>query len=263
MSNESRVLDVFGPNLVIESNGPVGVAGPLAYQLYSVTDKGAKWQQALHGSGLSSMEASHTLEIQTGSKNKQGQISYMAMAHNGDMCMTTENGWIRIHGQNIVLDASNEILLQGAKVTLGNAKGTTEQTEILGEKIRFLNKLESYGKLGMRFCKEIIKNVSGKYKSPLTLAKIGKDIDELDGKIELIGMTHLELKPITDMFSKRKENHIGNDIVLLGRESLNGYQLLKSETKRMIEILLEHEQEISKYLIYNTHNSMSVAVPGR
>ena len=133
MSNESRVLDVFGPNLVIESNGPVGVAGPLAYQLYSVTDKGAKWQQALHGSGLSSMEASHTLEIQTGSKNKQGQISYMAMAHNGDMCMTTENGWIRIHGQNIVLDASNEILLQGAKVTLGNANGTTEQTEILGE----------------------------------------------------------------------------------------------------------------------------------
>ena len=135
MSNESRVLDVLGPNLVIESNGPVGVAGPLAYQLYSVTDKGAKWQQALHGSGLSSMEASHTLEIQTGSKNKQGQISYMAMAHNGDMCMTTENGWIRIHGQNIVLDASNEILLQGAKVTLGNANGTTEQTEILGEKI--------------------------------------------------------------------------------------------------------------------------------
>ena len=133
--SESRVLDVFGPNLVIETNGPVGLGGPIAYQLYAVTDKGAKWQQVLHGSGLASMEADHTLEIQTGKKNKKEHISYMAMAHNGDMCMTAENGWIRIQGSNIVLNADNEILLQGKRVTLGNADGSTTQTEILGNKI--------------------------------------------------------------------------------------------------------------------------------
>jgi|TARA_Y200000002_G_scaffold27024_1_gene20324 hypothetical protein len=133
--SESRVLDVFGPNLVIESNGPVGLGGPIAYQLYAVTDKGAKWQQALHGSGLASMEADHTLEIQTGKKNKKEHISYMAMAHNGDMCITAENGWVRIQGSNIVLNADNEILLQGKRVTLGNADGSTSQTEILGNKI--------------------------------------------------------------------------------------------------------------------------------
>ena len=135
MGSESRVLDVFGPNLVIESNGPVGLGGPIAYQLYATTDKGAKWQQAFHGSGLSSMEASHTLEIQTGKKNKKQSISYMAMAHNGDMCMTAENGWVRIQASNIVLNADNEILLQGKRVTLGNADGSTSQTEILGSKI--------------------------------------------------------------------------------------------------------------------------------
>ena len=135
MGSESRVLDVFGPNLVIESNGPVGLGGPIAYQLYATTDKGAKWQQALHASGLSSMEASHTLEIQTGKENKKEHVSYMAMAHNGDMCMTAENGWIRIQGSNIVLNADNEILLQGKRVTLGNADGSTTQTEILGNKI--------------------------------------------------------------------------------------------------------------------------------
>ena len=133
--SDSRVLDVFGPNLVIESNGPVGLGGPIAYQLYSVTDKGAKWQQALHASGLASMEADHTLEIQTGKKNKKQSISYMAMAHNGDMCMTAENGWVRIQASNIVLNADNEILLQGKRVTLGNADGSTSQTEILGSKI--------------------------------------------------------------------------------------------------------------------------------
>ena len=135
MSNEARVLDSFGPNLVIETNGPVGVGGGFAYQLYSVTDKGAKWQQALHASGLASMESDHTLEIQTGRKNKKDHISYMAMAHNGDMCMTASNGWIRIQGQNIVLDASNEILIQGKRVTLGNADGSTSQTVLIGNKI--------------------------------------------------------------------------------------------------------------------------------
>ena len=133
--SEARVLDVFGPNLVIETNGPVGLGGPIAYQLYAVNDKGAKWQQALHGSGLASMEADHTLEIQTGKKNKKQSISYMAMAHNGDMCMTSENGWVRIQASNIVLNADNEILLQGKRVTLGNADGSTSQTEILGSKI--------------------------------------------------------------------------------------------------------------------------------
>tara|TARA_R100000353_G_scaffold4735_1_gene6888 strand:- start:98 stop:697 length:600 start_codon:yes stop_codon:yes gene_type:complete len=133
--SESRVIDCFGPNFLIETNGPVGVAGPVTYQMYAVTDKGAKWQQALHGSGLATMESDHTLEIQTGIKNKEGQISYMLMAHNGDLAMTTENGWVRIHGQNIVLDASNEILLQGAKVTVGNADGSTETMELYGKKI--------------------------------------------------------------------------------------------------------------------------------
>ena len=115
MGSEARVLDAFGPNLVIKSNGPVGLGGPIAYQLYATTDKGAKWQQALHGSGLSSMEASHTLEIQTGKENKKGSISYMAMAHKGDMCMTAANGWITIYGKNIALEASEELLLQGKK----------------------------------------------------------------------------------------------------------------------------------------------------
>ena len=138
MSNsksESRVLDVFGPNLVIETNGPVGVAGPVAYQLYSVTDKGMKYQQALHGSGLATIEADGTLEIQTGFKNKSGAISYMAMAHKGDMCMTAEDGWIRLYGQNIVLEAANELVLEGAKITLGNVDQTTDTTQILGRRI--------------------------------------------------------------------------------------------------------------------------------
>ena len=130
--NDARVLDVFGPNFLIETNGPVGVGGGVAYQIYSVNDKEYKWQQALHQSGLATMEADGSLEIQTGSKNKEGDVSYVAMAHNGDMAMTAENGWVRIYGRNIVLQAADELHLQGNTVKVGNK---ANETLILGRRI--------------------------------------------------------------------------------------------------------------------------------
>ena len=130
--NEARVLDVFGPNLLIETNGPVGVGGGVAYQIYSVNDKDYKWQQALHQSGLATMEADGSLEIQTGAKNKEGDVSYVAMAHNGDMAMTAENGWVRIYGRNIVLQAADELHLQGNTIKVGNK---ANETLILGRRI--------------------------------------------------------------------------------------------------------------------------------
>ena len=130
--SESRVLDVFGPNFLIETNGPVGVGGGIAYQIYSVTDKDYKWQQALHQSGLATMEADGSLEIQTGAKNKEGDVSYVAMAHNGDMAITAENGWVRIYGRNIVLQAADELHLQGNTVKVGNK---ANETFILGRRI--------------------------------------------------------------------------------------------------------------------------------
>ena len=130
--NEARVLDVFGPNLLIETNGPVGVGGGVAYQIYSVNDKDYKWQQALHQSGLATMEADGSLQIQTGYKNKEGDVSYVAMAHNGDMAMTAENGWVRIYGRNIVLQAADELHLQGNTVKVGNK---ANETLILGRRI--------------------------------------------------------------------------------------------------------------------------------
>ena len=130
--NEARVLDVFGPNFLIETNGPVGVGGGVAYQIYSVNNKDYVWQQALHQSGLATMEADGSLQIQTGYKNKEGDVSYVAMAHNGDMAITAENGWVRIYGRNIVLQAADELHLQGNTVKVGNK---ANETFILGRRI--------------------------------------------------------------------------------------------------------------------------------
>jgi hypothetical protein len=67
------------------------------------------------------------------------------------------------------------------------------------------------------------------------------------------------LKPITDMFTKRKENLIGSDISRLGIESRKCYTFLKNESRKMIEILKAADISVP----YSTHNSIRVAVPGK
>ncbi len=119
MSNESRTLDVFGPHLLIESGGVVGVAGDTAYQLCSLNKSGYKYSQGLYGSGLAAINAEGTLQIESGIKNKDGANSLVAVAHKGDLSLTAGEGWVRIKGNDIVLDATNMLYLQGNKIKIG------------------------------------------------------------------------------------------------------------------------------------------------
>ncbi len=128
----------------------------------------------------------------------------------------------------------------------------------LSVKIKFLKEIEALGTEGVRLCEGIVKNASGIRALPEKLVKFGEGIDSIDEKIELIGMTHPELKPITDLFCKRKENLIGSDISRLGIESRECYSLLQKESRRMIEVLLVHEEQLNVCLVYKTHNSISV-----
>ena len=52
------------------------------------------------------------------------------------------------------------------------------------------------------------------------------DIESFDEEINQIGFTHPELKPITDMFNKRKENFQGNDPIQLANDTRRCYQNL-------------------------------------
>ena len=141
MANESRVLDIFGPNFLIESNGEsVGIGG-FAYQIYATTKTPAggntiKYQQVLYDSGLSAIDAEGTLEIQTGLKNNSKSVSFFAMAHHGDVALTAEKGWIRLKGKNIVIDATNQLYLQGRKIQVGHEqKGRTEDFQVTSTRV--------------------------------------------------------------------------------------------------------------------------------
>jgi len=135
-NSESRVLDVFGPNFLIETNGAVGVAGQLRYQLYSVTGNGDVYQQALYENGLSAIRAERTLEIQAGIKNKANEVSFTLMTHHGDVAVNADNGMVRIKGRNICIDATNQLTLQANKIQLGHVQpGKTQDFQVTSTRV--------------------------------------------------------------------------------------------------------------------------------
>ena len=67
------------------------------------------------------------------------------------------------------------------------------------------------------------------------LQKISDDIDLLDKRICQIGLTHYEVKPIADMFNKRKENLQGNDVLALAKITKDYYRQMTKECGLMIQ----------------------------
>ena len=135
--------------------------------------------------------------------------------------------------------------------------------DIFSDKNSFLEEIERLAIGGIELCERIVKNASKTQPASIKLTKFGEDIDRIDEQIELIGMANPELKLLTDMFKKRKENQIGSDIRKLGIECKGYYKLLEKESRRFRVILSVHKEIILKLSGYNTHNSIKVCVPGR
>jgi hypothetical protein len=128
MSQESRSLDVFGPNLLLESGGAVGVSGAIAYQLCSVNENGFRYSQGLYGSGLARIHNEGTLQIEAGIKNSGQESSTLLLAaHKGHVDVVANEGWVKIKGQNIVLEAAEELVLQANNIRIGYQDRRTEE----------------------------------------------------------------------------------------------------------------------------------------
>ena len=144
-SQENRTIDLFGPQFLIETGSrAVGVGGQNVFNISSINDDGVRYTQSLTQTGLSKINAEGILQIESGIKNQSSEgVAFFACAHNGDMALSANKGWVRIKGRNIVLDATNKIVIKGQDIQIGNEdKHATERiilsaTEIdAGEPLR-------------------------------------------------------------------------------------------------------------------------------
>ena len=94
--------------------------------------------------------------------------------------------------------------------------------------------------------------------------KFGEAITDLDKEIEVLGLSNPEVKPLVDMFSKRKENVGGENICLLAIETRKCYLALINECEMFRMILKSCVEQLSDVqAAYISHSSINVAVPGR
>lgn len=106
----------------------------------------------------------------------------------------------------------------------------------LQEKIEVLGDLARLTEKGVQATGGIIRLFRGK-PSPEKLQALGEEINRIDEKLNLTGCTHPELKPIVDMFKKRKENFQGENVVKLAEATRNCYQQMAEELRRLIHLL--------------------------
>ena len=81
MGQETRVFDVFGPKLQIETGNPVmGTPGRSAFSLMSTTDSNVKFVQAHTESGLTKFYSEGTMQFEAGAHPKMVSNNATAFA---------------------------------------------------------------------------------------------------------------------------------------------------------------------------------------
>jgi len=130
-----------------------------------------------------------------------------------------------------------------------------------------LRDLEKTASRGICCTDEIIRLCLAKIPAQITrIKKLSEEIEVLDEKISQIGLIHPEIKPIADMFVKRKENFQGDDPIKLSQETRKCYQMLLEEGKYLGGLLMSVVKELKMADVDTFHaavSSINVEVPGR
>jgi hypothetical protein len=132
------------------------------------------------------------------------------------------------------------------------------------EDFNLFRELRSIARSGIRFSSKLSELVVKNQVTADKLKLFASSIEETDEKIDRLGMTNPQIKPISDIFDKRKENLDGDDIELLAKETRNCYEKLEFECKRMVEIM---ERVFKAFNIsredYTEESSSKAAVPAK
>ena len=160
-----------------------------------------------------------------------------------------------------------EFLINGVCENLNRDYDCTDIDSVdeqLEKKYLALEEIVKLAFKGRKQCGNLIREVSGIKGSPDKIAQSSAEITRIDEKIEELGLTNPELRPLSDMFSKRKENFAGNNVCLLAIETRKEYNNLIDECEKLSTILNSCRKKLTGTKpCYISHDSINVAVPGR
>lgn len=115
-TKEPSYVKQFGPNLAISSANETGTGGEEAYKMYSVNLQEDVALFSFAENGTFRWHCDKSMEIDAGITG-DGGLDMMFLCHNGSYQVTAENGTIVLKAENIVLDASEGVLIKAKKFT--------------------------------------------------------------------------------------------------------------------------------------------------
>ncbi len=106
-----RFIKSFGPGLFLETGNPLmGTGGETAFRLFSSTRNGEKFNLDMKEDGKVHMNADVSIEMIAGAKNNPKGTDILIHSRNGTIDIAVnKNGAVRIRGDNVTLQASNQI----------------------------------------------------------------------------------------------------------------------------------------------------------
>ncbi len=156
--------------------------------------------------------------------------------------------------KKLVISIRDDFELEGLRATILR----------MGEGFNIFRELRSIARSGIKVCESLDSSVTQNKVTSEKLKLFAESIEEIDEKIDRYGMSHPHVKPIADIFDKRKENLDGDDVELLNKETKVCYQKLENECRRMVEIM---ENVFKSFNIsredYTELSSNKVAVPAK
>ena len=176
------------------------------------------------------------------------------------------NHWIRFLGVEGMKESAHrdigDLLLE--EYDCSNIIALSKQIEV---KFCVLKDLEKIASRGIWCTDEIIGMCLDNMDTQISRIKeLSEEIEGLDEKISQTGLVHPELRPISDMFLKRKENFQGDNPIKLSQDTRKCYQMLLEEGKSLGNLLMSvtRELEMARTDIFHAAvSSINVEVPGR
>lgn len=137
--------------------------------------------------------------------------------------------------------------------------------EPLREKISVARDSVQLSREGAKATTSLIKLLRSR-PSPEKMQALGEKISRIDEQLNLVGCAHPEIKPILDLFAKRKENFQGDDVVRLGNATLRCYEQMRNEFSQLILLLSAVDESFAQEMPDSAQvglDSIKAFVPGR
>ena len=137
--------------------------------------------------------------------------------------------------------------------------------EPLRKKISVLSDLSRLSREGGRTTGVLIRSLRCRA-SAKKLQESGDEISRIDEKMHLVGCAHPEVKPVVDLFMKRKENFQGEDVGPLAEATLRCYEILSEELEGLTRLLSAVGDFFDSADLKENQvgvNSINALVPGR